>query len=507
MTTTYQLDFAQTKVKSYDHQKTGTVKLFENRYFFLADEMGAGKTKQSIDAAQFLYQHGLINRVLVVCPASVRSVWFDPQLGELKKYLWDSQAGEVYEYHAKTRRWLYGEKNSSGLQWLITNYEFIRARARMDYLLKTFCGDKTLLILDESTSVKNYKALQTRACKTLRNRCGRIILLNGTPIDNNPGDLYSQCDLLSPSVLNCKTWFHFRARYALMGGWQQKQIVGWINMSDLQKRMAPFVLRRLKKDCLDLPEKLPPVTITFPLSEKNWGRYKQMKNDLIAWFQEGHVSIAGQAVVKVMRLAQITSGFLGGIEDQTQFDEPNNAPPEPKTEEIGREKLDGFIEWLKQILETEPNAKLLVFGRFAPEMRRASEAVKDLVPGFPVGLIIGGQSRTEREAAIKLLDPDSAPIGPCVVFATSGSGARGLNLAAAYIVVYLSNSYRMGERQQSEDRVHRPGQKRTVHYFDFVATGPQGQKTIDHDIINTLRKKEDIANRTQEAWVQRLKEE
>src|SRR5678816_1878583 len=93
----------RSNTEPYAHQLIGISKLTEMRYFALFDEMGAGKTKQVIDAAQILFEHNIIDRVIVVAPVAVRSVWYDPELGELKKHLWPDVPVWVTEYHARRR--------------------------------------------------------------------------------------------------------------------------------------------------------------------------------------------------------------------------------------------------------------------------------------------------------------------------------------------------------------------------------------------------------------------
>lgn len=524
-------------VTPYAHQLVGIQKLVEHPHFFLADEMGAGKTLQVIYAAQDLYEKGIIDTVLVIAPATVRSVWYDPELGELKKHLWPRVPATVMEFHAKTRVWHTENVNGRApLRWVITNYDFIRSKNRMTQLKNGYCSHKTLLVLDESSAVKNYRALQTKACMELRKRCGRVVLLNGTPIENNPGDLFSQGRMMDPKILDCDTWFHFRSRYAVLGGWMNKQIVKWNNIPDIQQRFAPHVLRRLKRDCLDLPEKLPAVSLPVPLTEETWGIYREMRDEMVAWLSHQTVAISAQAGVKAMRLAQITSGFLGGVQEVDAYDldgeahlniqsgRPDFIPglvayPEPLrshwhpgsdvvplqagTREIGREKLDLVLSWVKEQLEVDPYVKILLWCRFRPELHRLERELLALNT-VQVGLIHGGQKKPDRERALRLLDPRTAPKEPVVVAGTLGSGARGLNLAASHTVLYVSNDFRLGTYLQSTDRVHRPGQLHKVSYFDVIATGPNGQRTIDHMILKARERKEDLANMTCNAWVEAL---
>jgi hypothetical protein len=521
------IDFSRCRLIPYEHQKVGVREIVSKPAFFLADEMGAGKTKQTIDAAQVLFHDNVIDSMIVICPASVRNVWFDPELGELSKHLWDSTSAVITEYHARSRSWTWpvGKPLATRrLQVTITNYDFIRSKNRLLGLLNQ-TNKRTLLVLDESSAVKNHKAEQTKACLQLRRKAGRVVLLNGTPIENSPLDMFSQSNIMNPAILGCQNFYHFRARYAIMGGWEHRQIVGWNNLEDMQQRLAPFVLRRLKEDCLDLPEKLPPVSLSVPLSAESWKLYRQMRDDMVAWLDDTTVVTAQQAIVKALRLSQITSGFLGGVE-QMSYDEAPERPdwlelpfePMIKTpelsvrnlevaQEVGREKLDLLLEWVKDRLVDDPGFKVLVWCRFRPELERILREVKRAIPRMLMAAVYGGQKREDREFALRVLDPRTAPKDPVLVAGTLGTGAKGLNMTAAHTVVNMSFSYSLGVYLQSMDRVHRPGQIHPVSYFDIEATGPAGQKTIDHHIIKARRTKENMATWTTSAWKRALTEE
>lgn len=506
------------RMKTCAHQVIGTNKLVEKPAFALFDDMGVGKTKQVIDAAQILYTQDVITKVVVVAPAAVRSVWFDMELGELQKHLWNVSSCRVIEYHKKRKAWDWNydpkDKIANAIKkplfWLITNYDFVRLSHRLKPLLEV-CNDKTLLVLDESSAVKGWKTKQTEACKDLRKRCGRVILLNGTPIANNPGDLYSQGDIMDPAILNCKNWYHFRGRYGIQGGFKNRKTIRWVFLEDLQRRFKPYVLRRLKDDCLDLPKKLPSVVYSVPMSKDTWKIYKEMRDDMITWLNNADASMAQQAVVKVIRLSQITSGFLGGvlplnptelqqaILDATGF-------IEPEVREVSGEKREFFWKWFNERLVEHPDFKIIIWCRFRPELFRLEKMLRrdDRVT---VGTIVGGQKKEARTEAIRMLDPRTAPKGPAAVIGIAQAGGLGLNLTAANHVMYLSNGHSLKDRLQSEDRAHRIGQTRPVSYYDVVATGPDGQKTIDHTISKSLRNKEEIANWTISAWIQEIEKE
>ncbi len=539
-----------------DHAKVGVKALVTHPYFALFDEMGNMKSAQAIIAAQFLFVNGLIDRVLVVAPASVRTgVWYDPELGELARHLWHDLPSKISEYHSRIRSWVHGPEAApeQRLRWIITNYEFIRpvdrvkqttAKAKNQNVatLLPYCGPKTLLILDESSAVKSAKSAQTKACMQLREKCGRVVLLNGTPIANSPGDMFSQGNLLSRSILKCSSYTEFCGRYAIMkavlgpggkiikkGNYTVSTVDKWVGVDDLQKRFAPYVLRRLKKDCLDLPEKLPVVVLMVPLMGPRWTMYKQMRDELVVWLSDCTASQAPQAMTKIMRLAQITSGFIGGVEDielndGLSDDGPPLAPmpdyiaardwnsetrrtmPVNPVQEVGSEKQDLFMAWLDERWQEDPSLKVIVRSRFRPEALRLGAALTAR-GGCDVGMIIGGQSRQQRADALRLLDPRTAPKGPAVGIMTIGTGSLGLNFTASHTMFTLSNDFSLHHRLQSDDRIHRPGQTAPVSYFDLVATGPQGQKTIDHKILAALMAKQDLATMTTRGWQAALSDE
>lgn len=510
--------------------------------------MRLGKTKQCIDAAQVLWELNVIDRVLVFCPASVRPVWFDPdpELGEIAKHTWENLPVKVLEFHRRAREWLNDTKGKRRLEWIITNYDFIRNQERREFLLKK-CGPRTMLILDESSAVKNYRAKQSKASLEIRRACERVWLLNGTPISNSPGDMFAQSAIMAPTagsfgskMLECRNYFHFRAKYAQMGGWMRKQIVAWVNLEDMQKRLAPYILNRRMADCFDLPEQLPPTYLTATMTPETWAIYREMRDEMVAWLDDQTVAVAAQAGVKAMRLAQITSGFLGGLQahpklpveaapgntssgqagetsSQTALEhlgQPGEdggipAPVYLPPREIGREKLDVFLEWLDARIAEDPDLKLLVWCRFRAEIARLHRTLtQERGMSFQrVGLIWGGQKPDERDLALRLLKPATSPAGVAIVIGTPASGAKGLDLSAAHHLVYSSNDYRLETRLQSEARIKHPNRKLPISYVDIVAEGPKGQKTIDHVVLKALRKKQDLAEWTVSAWRAALTDE
>lgn len=535
---------AHEKYPHREHQLLGVQRLIERPYFALFDEVGAGKSKQVVDAAQILHWcMGQIDTVVVLTPGFARSVWADedPMLGEVAKHAWDIVPNFIHEYH---KRYSEIEWQPNALNWVVSNYEFIRRDDRLHDLLMMLRGRKTWLVCDESWAIKGRRADQSRACARIRyKRCERVTILNGTPLaDGKPVDLYAPMMILDKELLGVKNFTHFRSKYCVMGGHMNKQIVEYQNLDELNARIAPHVLSRRTRDCFDLPDMLDPILVEARLSPETWKVYKDMRDEMVSWLGT-QASVSKQAIVRGLRLAQITSGYLGGLEEVdadldvtvpeknpfgaapawlrsiheqaspgpevvSPFAGPGVAgiPPDPAglstagtrtvTKEIGREKLDAMMNWLGTF-QPMPN-KLLVWCRFRPELVRTTKEISKLYRN--VQNLKGGQRPDERLAAKRLLAPEADPNEKGCVVGNQKAGGASLNFSAANIAIYLSQGPALIERTQSIGRIERPGQRNPMRIVDIVATGPKGQKTIDHQILRALRSKDDMARWTVDQW-------
>lgn len=523
-----------------EQQLVGVLTLLEHPAFYLADEVGVGKTKQVVDTAQLLFIRGDLDTVLVVTPGFARSTWAeeDPLLGEVAKHAWVDVPNVIHEYH---KNYTAVQFTPQALNWVVTNYEFIRRDERYYDLDKLLRGRRTWMVMDESWAIKGNSD-QMRACGRLRRRrAERATCLNGTPLsDGKPEDMFYPLAILDPSILGTTSKTSFRSKYCVMGGYQGKQIVGYQNLDDFNARIAPFVLSRKTRDCWDLPPMLDPLIIEARMSPDEWKIYTSMRDDMVSWL-DSQVSTASQAIVKGLRLAQICSGYLGGLEDLDdeggevpgldstlgpapawlrRSDVPEDSSVRPQASapgstsgasgqvvartgtglvrEIGRAKLDAFLNWL-DTRDPQPH-KLLVWARFRPELTRAAHELRKIYDN--VLELRGGVDKTPAKL---FLAPGSDP-KPGVVCGNQKAGGASLNLAAANIAVYLSNGPALIERTQSIGRIERPGATQPMQIIDVIATGPKGQKTFDHAVLKALRGKDDMARWTVERWRQLSRE-
>jgi SNF2 family DNA or RNA helicase len=267
-----------------------------------------------------------------------------------------------------------------------------------------------------------------------------------------------------------------------------------LNLEDLYDRTKPYILRRTLDDVFDLPPALDPVTLEVPLEPETWSIYKDMRDNAIMRLESGEVVTAAQAGVLVMRLAQITSGQVGGVEGHEE------------QVALGHEKLQAVMSWHEARIQEDRNFRVIYWCRFRLEAERLAEALGLRMPSGSVRLLYGGQTPEERSEAIALLGPGCID-RPAALVGIAKTGGLGLDLSGASTTFYVSNDYSLMTREQSAARVLGPNQKRPCAYYDLVATGPNGQKTVDHAVLKALREKDDLASFGAARWAAVLKEE
>jgi Mesyanzhinovviridae DNA helicase len=493
-------------IKLFAHQVIDTQAVFKNGAYALWSEMGTGKSAIVVHAACALSQIEAINTVVVVAPASVRCVWLDFEIGEIRKH--SILPASVFEFHAKVKRaW---ETGTTGLTWIVTNYEFLRNEKHLTDLILRLKDRKVMLVCDESSYIKSRTAAQTKAVMKLREHCDRCVILNGTPITQSPLDLWSQCNVLSLDILQkrFKSFYNFRAHYCEMRmdfarGHRFQKVVAYKRLDHLAKIIAPYGVRRLKSECLDLPPKLYTAR-EVALTQESWKRYQELKKDAVIALGNGNLQLEPNAAVRIMRLAQLTSGILGSIGRLVTVAgiEMVAVPDGPQIQDVSSEKLD----WIVKYLTEECTAKaVIVWTRWRRERERLYERLCKFGMQFNIFQLYGGQSKKNREFAVRSFSSE-ANVSRGILLAQPHAGGHGLNLIAATEEWFLSNDFSLGIRLQAEARAHRPGQKSSLLIGDVLATGPKGEKTIDHTTVQALRSKQNIADFTTARWRKELSE-
>ena len=478
----------------YKHQEQGIEFLRARSSAMLADEMGLGKTRQALEAAQWLFSDRRIDRVLVLAPAAVRYSWRT----ELEKMDAGGHNFELGVYDPKCMKFKVESLSKAiGLPVALVSYALLPQARHVDALMQWCANGEALLVCDESSFLKNRTAKQTKGALQVGTACMYRWLLTGTPIANSPLDLFGQglvmAGGLKGPLRGFKNWYHFRARYAVLkrmkiGAQRFEQVVDYQNLDELTASFAPYVLRREKRDCLDLPEKTYEVREVI-LCEATWKVYCELKKDALLCLPDSDVKPEPNAAVRLLRLCQLTSGHVGAtLASDPECDEMHSR-------DVSSEKL----LWLAEEImygELSSQRALIVWCRWRRERERLAELLREA--GMEVVEVYGGQTEKQREAALAAFGQATA--NRIVFLGQQRAGGYGLTLTQASVAVYCSNDFSYTGRIQSEDRCHRIGQHRAVTYLDLLAVGPKGQRTVDHHVLEALRAKKDLATLTCAAW-------
>jgi len=462
------------KTEPYEHQKDALKKCYDKEAFAIFAEMGTGKTKIALDNACILYNRGKIDRLLVVAPKGAYMTWFDqeipthvPDYIEKNVVIWKQSTSQ--KYMAELRSMM---NNNFELKIMIMNVEAFSSKRGVDFA-KLFLIGRSMMIVDESTTIKNPKAKRTKAILALATETKYRRILTGSPVTQSPMDLWAQMDFLDPYILGQSSYYAFRTRYAVVieataagGTHRYQKIVKFRNLKELGDRVAPHSYRILKKDCLDLPDKLY-IKREVELSDEQKEAYKDMKANAMSVLK-GQSMTAVNVLTQLIRLHQITCGHMKTDEGYTL------------------DLKSSRIDELMQILG-ETSGKVIIWANYIHDIEKieANIALSDF--GKDSCCTYYGATPTEdRQKCInKFQDPDSKLR---FFIGNTQTGGYGITLTEASTVIYYSNNYDLEKRIQSEDRAHRIGQKNKVLYIDLVAKG-----TVDDKIIKSLRNKVNIA--------------
>ncbi len=434
----------------FEHQYEMTARLLHYKQYGMLTEMGTGKTKAVIDAIGVLINRGDINKVIVVAPNSVLYTWTK----ELMANGFNKDLFNVLTGTAKQRHKLLGE----GKPINIINYEGVLVM--QNALASTFNNDKAFVALDESSRIKNFRAKTTEAIQdTFVNNKYKTIM-SGTPITQSPLDIYSQYKFLNEQFLPFNSYYAFRGRYAVMGGYLNKQVIAYNRLEELKKLIAQHSIILKKEDCLDLPPKIY-IKHILELKGKIAKQYKEMHKDLMIEVSKNVVK-GSNPLTRLVRLQQITSGIY--------------------VEERHNHKLKELFDILDDNLEE--GKKIIVWCWYIESIRRVQGFLKK--KKIKSVNIEGKVPVEQRQNHVDMFNESK----DCnVIIVQLRTGGMGINLQAANTVIYYENNFSLQDRQQSEDRVHRSGLEHKVTYIDLCY-----KNTIDEMILEAVKAKKDIAD-------------
>jgi SWI/SNF-related matrix-associated actin-dependent regulator of chromatin subfamily A-like protein 1 len=413
-----------------EHQKEAIKSLVENKKFILADDMGLGKTTSTIIAA---LETGA-KKVLIICPASLKINW----------------QREIENYSDRPTSIIEGKKWEDG-DFIIINYDIIKnfhdEKKKSDSVLLKTKFD--LVIIDEAHYIQNKQAQRTKLINDFVSNVDRLWLLTGTPITSRPINYFNLLNLIECPV--AKNWMAYVKRYC--NGFQFQagrrkiwNVSGASNLEELRDRTAPLVLRRLKENVLDLPDKIiTPVYLRLKSKE-----YEALMGEYYDWYDKnGESDSLTLQFTKLTKVRQV----------------------------IAEEKVASTIEICENIVEQ--GKKVIVFTNFTKTLEMILEHF-----GKKAVRLDGQMSQKERQMSVDRFQNEE----DVMVFVGNIKAAGvGITLTAGEAVVMNDLSFLPSDHSQAEDRSYRYGQKNNVLVYY-----PIFDNTVEGIIYDILKKKKDI---------------
>lgn len=532
------------KTKPFAHQQSGFDTSRDLEIYGIFWEQGLGKSKLLIDTVCHLYKRERIKALLVVAPNGVHSNFLSQ---EVPVHIWDDIIWEGHTYYsgrAGTKR--HKEDIASlmtercRLAILVMSYDALNTKQGFDTAQSFLKKYKSLMALDESTAIGEVDAQRSKKTQLLGPLARYRRIMSGTPVAERPFKIFNQMRFLDKDywkVHGLSSYFIFKQSFAVYEqryaaqGHQFQHLLGYKNLDYLQKLIRDHSSRVLKEDALDLPPKIYS-TIEFDLAPKQRQMYDALRDQMVAQVDDEHTIEATQALIKMTRLQQLTSGYavvdeaaplcIGDlitwyepgipearvapvfeiklstdpneasvfrvVEESLKIDRwfdfrggdwVSLAPSNQKTIELFEGDTNPRLKALEAILDPITH-KVIIWARFRKDIDLICRSLGDAAVRYD-GIV----KDKERELALHRFRTDDTVR---YFVANQQSISMGVTLTQAKTVIYYSNNFALEKRLQSEDRAHRIGQDVSVNVIDLVARG-----TVDEHIVSTLRKKFDIA--------------
>jgi superfamily II DNA or RNA helicase len=412
----------------------------------LADEMGLGKTIQAVGLAEFLARTCGISRVLVVCPASLKSQWRI----EIERF--SGRDTTIVAGRTAERAQLYAE----GAFFTICNYEQV-----LRDLLAIERVPWDLIVLDEAQRIKNWEAKTSRVIKGLRSRFA--LVLTGTPLENRLDDLYSVVEFIDERRLGPAFRFLHGHRVVSDTG----KVLGYKNLDTLRERLRPVLLRRTRASvALDLPPRVTEI-VRIPATEEQLDLHNAHMRVVLTIIRKKFLTEMDLLrLQKALLMARMAADGTVLVDKQ--------APGYSS-------KLERLAELLESLC-AEPERKLVIFSEWTTMLNQIEPLLARLKAAHV--RLDGSVPQKKRQQLVAEFRDNPR----CRVFLTTNAGATGLNLQAADTVINIDLPWNPALLEQRIARAHRMGQRRKVHVHLLVTEG-----TIEENLLATLSAKHELA--------------
>lgn len=442
-------------------------------------KMGTGKTFAAIHLAFARFKAGIIDAVVISCPSTLRSTWRK----ELAKYATGEYDYRIHETKASWLKEFYAQKSDPKkpvLQILAISVEGLGVSEQLyDSVCGFFVNRRVFLIQDESSRIKSPGALRTQRSIQLGACATHRLILNGTPIALGIQDLWSQYEFLDPNIIGMGDYWAFKTRYVTMGGYENKQIVGYQNVEELMGLIEPYTVE-VGKDVLNLPPKVPKQRLISATPEQK---------KLLRLVKKGGSDDPNDPIIKVdnvlervLRWRQIVGGWL-----------PRSVPVELDSGEVVWEtvlepldknpKMDSLFELIE---DNNAGSKFVIWTPFVHEIEFI---IGKLTKLYGPESVRGYYGKTDKSLRSDI--EDAYCNNPTMRYFVGNAASAGLGLTLISgendIMVYYSGTNAYIDRAQSEDRCHRIGQKNSVVVVDLIM-----ERTVDETIAASIEVKMNV---------------
>lgn len=449
----------------FEHQQTILDKAKDKSEFAFFLETGTGKTILSIENMIYLYRQKKIGAAIVTAPKTVlKPVWektLELYIKDFAYYIFQ-WIGNIHESQNNILNSIF-KKDTDPTRFPIfliniEAFSYNRIYALVEHVMRRWY---TLWIMDESTTIKSPATKRTKGILKIAHLAEYKRILSGYPVLKSPEDLYAQIQFLGPHLIPQKSFYGFRNEFCITQQIDNRVTIvkGPKNIEQLNGLIQPFSARVLKKDCLDLPAKLKTIRYV-DMTEQQRRYYKQMK-------EEGYITLkhtedkvfASTLLVQLNKLHQVANGLLIG--------------------NIGDMDCDKY-GLLSDLLENEiPDQQVVIWACFVENLFKIEQYLLTRKISCKVVRGAGTESVKIEEDFIR---------GKFQCLICNPAGFRfGHNWSNASYSIYFNNSFSLEQRIQSEDRLHRIGQRNNVTYVDLVT-----DNTIEDKILRVLEKNHSV---------------
>ena len=438
------------KLKPFSYQVEGILFCAAAGRTILADDMGLGKTIQAIGVAQLLYEYKQVQKVLIICPTSLKYQW----QSEIEKF--STAKPMVIEGNYLNRRKLYaldgGLYKIASYHMAVNDLELIN-----DY-------QPDLIILDEAQRIKNWQTRVSQSMKKLRSKYA--LVLTGTPLENKMQELYSLVQFIDPLLLG--SLYNFTSAYEQTN--ETGQVIGYKNLHEIKERLKHMLLRRTKKQVLkQLPLRIDKNLFVDITDEQKTlhNEYSEIVMRLVTrWKKMGFLKEEDrQRLMITLNMMRMVCNSTYILDQETNH----------------QTKLDELFNILEEII-AECDEKIVIFSQWERFTRLIALELDRLKIGY--ANLNGNIPSHKRKDLFDRFNNDDN----CRIFLSTDAGGVGLNLQAGSYLFNMDLPWNPAVLEQRIGRIYRQGQKKNVNIINFVA-----QHTIEHGMLGKLKFKAALA--------------